>query len=176
MSSDPGALLSREPRYLSIAGANVIIPFAPAALWLPQLSYPYYVAQAMTDDAGREAIEEVLIEVPGAEDALKWQSLQLLRDVTGRDRWWEGTRLAATGADPDFMGHLVLAGVDPWNRTLGEWCAAVYTVATRRADALELEKFRMRLAFPPAGHEDEWETEAEAAAMMAAMADVPGQD
>jgi hypothetical protein len=176
VSTEPGAFLSREPRHLNVAGARIVIPFSPAALWLPQLEYPYYAAQAMTDDDGREALEDVLIEVPGAEDALKHASLDLIREVTGRARWWEGTRLASLGADPDFMGHLILAGVDPWTRSLGEWCAAAYTVATKDADRVGQERFRMRLSFPPVGHEDEWETEDEYAAMEASMADLPGMD
>lgn len=174
MASRLTAALSRDTRYVNVAGARVAVPWAPAALWLPELEYPYYVVQAMTDDEGREAIEDVLVEIPGAEDALKAQSLQLLKDVTGRARWWEGTRLAHMGADPDFMGRMVLAGLDPWQRTLAEWCAAALSLAVDGANRIERERFMMRLSFPPAGHMHEWEDGEDYDATAAGFADMPG--
>lgn len=174
MASSPAAYLSRKPRVLVVAGARVTIPYAPAAAWLEHLEAPTNVAYLMADPESQDRIEEALLEIPGASTSLTHQSTELLKAVTGRPRWWEGVRLALAGADPDVMGELILAGLDPWQRTIGEWSAAVYSLAVRNLDAIEREKFRMRLSFPPAGFAHQWNDGEDFDAMVAGMRDMPG--
>ena len=79
----------------------------------------------------------------------------VLEIVTGR-RWWEGRRLLGWSVQPDVLGQLTLAGVDPWQRSAYEWCAATYALYTRNADETERMRFDFQLSLPPKGYEDDW--------------------
>jgi len=173
--SDPGALISRSPVTLTVAGVKVTVPFAPAAAWLDALQDPARAVLHLADKPSKERLMWALLDVPGAEDAIRAQSYDLIRRATGRSQWWESTRLANTAASPDVLGRLVLAGVDPHTRSIGEWCAAMYTVATQNADQTQQIKFDMTLAFPPPGYEDEWDDDEDYESMAAGFRDLPGQ-
>lgn len=174
MASEFASLISRAPVTVNVAGAEVIIPYAPAAAWIEAIEQPAYVAFHLADGPSREALLRVLLEVPGAEQALEHQSHALIARATGRARWWEGVRLANTAASADVLGHLVLAGVDPHARTIGEWCAAMYAVATKDADDTGRIRFEMQLAFPPSGFEDRWDDGEDYDQMVAGFRDLPG--
>lgn len=174
MTSEFAALISRTPAALNVAGVQVVVPFAPAATWLEALSAPHVLAFTLADQDSKRKLIDALTTVPGAAEALESQSYALLRSATGRARWWESVRLANTAATPDVLGRLVLAGVDPHTRTIGEWCAAMYTLATQNADETGLIKFEMTLAFPPDGFEDEWDDGEDYDQMIEGFRDLPG--
>lgn len=174
MPSEFASLISRSPVTVNVAGAEVTIPYAPAAAWIEALERPEYLAFTLADEPSRERLLEVLLDVPGAEEALKRQSHALIQRATGWPRWWEGVRLANTAASADVLGHLVLAGVDPHARTIGEWCSAMYTVATRDADETGRIRVEMQLAFPPSGYEDQWDDGEDFDQMVAGFRDLPG--
>ena len=176
MPSEHAYLISRSPVMLTVAGVDVCIPFSPAARWLEAMDDPRSLAFALADRPSQERLLEALVTVPGAEQALYAQSYALLARSTGRARWWEGARLANSGAAPEILGRLVLAGVDPYARTIGEWCAAMYTVATQNSDETGQIRFEMQLAFPPAGFEDQWDDGEDYDQMMAGFRDLPGMD
>src|SRR5688500_5163531 len=174
-ASEAGARISRSPVTLTVAGVKVTVPFAPAAVWLDALQDPARAVLHLADKSSKERLMWALLDVPGAEEAIRSQSYELIRRATGRATWWESTRLANTAASPEVLGRLVLAGVDPHTRSIGEWCAAMYTVATQNADETQLIKFDMTLAFPPPGYEDEWDDGEDYDAMAAGFRDLPGQ-
>ncbi|MFJ8301602.1 hypothetical protein ACIQ9R_37635 [Streptomyces sp. NPDC094447] len=78
-----------------------------------------------------------------------------LEVATGR-RWWEAQRLLSMSVQPEALGHLTLAGVDPWQRSAYEWCAATYALYTKYTDDTARLKFDFQLSIPPRGYEDEW--------------------
>lgn len=174
MASDASLLLSRDDIHLTVAGATIRIPFAPAATWLNVLDQPDYLIFGLADQEGKETLLSLLVDTPGADQAIRTQSRALIKRVTGRERWWEAVRLAYTGASPGFLGHLVLAGVDANVRTIGEWCASVYTVSTRNADDTGRIRFDMSIALPPEGLEDEWDDGNDFESMQADFRDFPG--
>ena len=51
---------------------------------------------------------------------------------------------------------MVLAGVDPWSLTVGQWCAAIYTLYTRDRKPDDVFKFDVLVNAAPAGEVDEW--------------------
>ena len=63
----------------------------------------------------------------------------------------------STSAGPDVLGRLVLANVDPWARSLGEWCAATYALCVKGCDEKGRMRFDFSLSVPPPGYEDEWD-------------------
>lgn len=174
MPSEFSSLISRSPVTINVAGAEVTIPYASAAVWIEAMERPAYLAFTLADEPSRERLIGVLMDVPGSAEALERQSHALIRSATGRARWWEGVRLANTAASADVLGHLVLAGVDPHARTIGEWCSAMYTVATKDADETGQIRFEMQLAFPPSGYEDQWDDGVDYDEMVAGFRDLPG--
>lgn len=157
-----------------MAGVEVHVPFRPATQWVDAMQTPSAALFHLTDAEGRKGIVRALVTVPGAREALEHQSHALITQATGRARWWEAVRLVMTSIEPNVLGRLVLAGVDPETRTIGEWCAAMYAVATQNVDETGRIRFDMALAFPPDGFEDEWDDGEDYEAMVAGFRDLPG--
>lgn len=174
MASDFAAIL-REPVPVTVGGRRILLPYRPAAVWARSLDRLHFLAPQLADEDGREAMAELIIESPGAVAEIRSESLRILTEAVGR-KWWEASRLIATSASSSVLGSLVLAGVDPWNRSVGEWCAAVYTLCTRHADEKALLKFDFTLSLPPPGYEDEWDDEGDdPAAIQAGLAKMIGK-
>jgi len=103
-------------------------------------------------------------------------SFGLIEKVSGRPKWWEAVRLGASSDDQKFLGSLLLRGLDPWQRSFGEWCAASYTLIAENLKPLEEERFRMQLMIPPPGYEDEWDDDpGEWDKMIASARAMPGR-
>lgn len=155
MTSDFAAFL-RTPLTVTVSGRTVRVPFHPAAEWALALDKLDVLAIRLASPEDRDAISELVFTHSGVVDEIRDESLRLLSEATGR-KWWEAGRLLSTSAAPEVLGHLVLAGVDPWQRTVGEWCAAVYALCVKNRDEKERMKFDFTLSLPPAGYEDEWD-------------------
>lgn len=176
MPSEYALLISRAPVTVNVAGVQVTVPFSPAGVWIEHLDRPSTLLYRLADEPSQRALLEALRTVPGADKALENQSYAFLARMTGRARWWEGLRLANTGAAPDVLGRMVLNGVDPYARTVGEWCAAMYTLAVQDQDETGVIRFEMQLAFPPAGFEEQWDDGEDYETMAAGFRDLPGMD
>jgi len=153
---DVVAPLSRGPVPIRIGALAFALAWRPAAEWTT-IRTELDVIRWLDDDA-RNTIGRLTLDGTVTSRALTDAVHQVLELVTGR-RWWEGHRLLQYSVQPETLGHLALAGVDPWQRSAYEWCAAVYALHTRNADERERMKFDFQLSLPPRGYEDEWGVE-----------------
>ena len=151
-------LLSRDPITVHVGLRTVIVPYAPAARWSGAVTGPQGIGgtlMRLTDDAMVAAIRQGLMHGDLTADDLFTASHDLIKAATGRS-WWASARLLGLGNDPRCLGHMVLAGVDPWSLTVGQWCAAVYTLYTRDRKPDDVFKFDVLVNAAPAGEVDEW--------------------
>nr|WP_250762519.1 hypothetical protein [Streptomyces sp. MSC1_001] len=148
--------LSRGPVPVQIGGRTLLLAWRPAAEWT--------TVQAEMDvlgflsDEDRALVGRMILNGTVGSDNVVRAVHGVLETVTGR-RWWEGHRLLAMSVQPEALGHLTLAGVDPWQRSAYEWCAATYALYTKHADEKERLKFDFQLSIPPRGYEDDWATD-----------------
>lgn len=148
--------LSRRPLTVTVADVRAEIPYRPAAVWVEELSQLHVLAAVLADGPAREALADAVLAYPGAATRLREESLRILGEAAGM-KWWEAGRLLSTSAGGEVLGRLVLAGVDPWTRTVGEWCAAVYALCVKGQDEKGRIRFEFMLSLPPPGYEDEWD-------------------
>lgn len=156
MPSDGRSLLSRDPIPFRVAGVDFHVPYAPAAQWIGHLRRPGSLAGALMGAPARERLADVIVDAPEALEELKAESLRVL-GVAGGRKWWEVARLLNTSQSPEVLGRMVLAGADPWARSVGEWTAATYALCVKGADDKARLKFDFSLSIPPAEFEDEWD-------------------
>lgn len=161
------APLLRESLTITVAGTRIAIPYRPAAVWAKGLENLDRLAAVLADDESRDVLVDAIIDDPQGVDNLRAESLRILAEQGGR-KWWEVGRLLATSASPEVLGRLVLSGVDPWGRSLGEWCAATYALCVKGQDEKGRMRFDFSLSIPPPGYEDEWDDGAEDPAAAAA--------
>jgi hypothetical protein len=153
---DVVAPLSRGPVPIRIGALAFALAWRPAAEWTT-IRTELDVIRWLDDDA-RNTIGRLTLDGTVTSRALTDAVHQVLELVTGR-RWWEGHRLLQYSVQPETLGHLALAGVDPWQRSAYEWCAAVYALHTQNADEAGRLRFDFQLSIPPRGYEDEWGVE-----------------
>lgn len=156
MASDRAPVFLRSPLTVIVAGVTVTVPYRAAAEWVAHLDQLHILAAKLADQDGRDTLARLIVEHPAAAEQLKEESLRLLAEVTGR-QWWESGRLLATSADTEILGRLVLAGVDPWQRSVGEWAAAVYALCLKDQDQKGRDRFKFTLSLPPPGYEEQWD-------------------
>lgn len=151
-------ILSRDPLTITVAGTRIEIPYRPAAVWAraTRESSRLPVAAALADDTGRETLADLLLEEDGAVADLRAESRRILGDVGGRP-WWEVSALLNTSVEGELLGRMLLAGLDPWQRSLGEWIAATYALCLKGQDEKGRIRFQFSLSIPPPGYEDEWD-------------------
>lgn len=148
--------LSRGPVPVEIGGRTLMLAWRPAAEWTT-VQTEMDVLRFLTDE-DRSVVGRMILDGIVRSDNVVSCVHQVLEAVTGR-RWWEGHRLLTMSVQPDALGHLTLAGVDPWQRSAYEWCAATYALYTRHADEKERLRFDFQLSIPPRGYEDDWLTD-----------------
>jgi hypothetical protein len=100
-------------------------------------------------------------------------SYKLLEECTGR-RWWQAARILLTGEAPDFLGRATLAGMDPWNLTVGQWCSGLYALLTQNLDEPGRFKVDAQLSMPPAGVDDDDWADDDFDQMVASARNMPG--
>lgn len=149
-------LLARAPVTVTIAGTRVRLPYRPAAEWVAAVEDLSRLAGTLADDEGRSAIVDLVLEHASAVTELRRESYRILAEATGR-KWWEAGRLISTSVGTEVLGRMVLAGVDPWSRSVGEWVAAVYALCTKGQDEKGRLRFDFMLSLPPPDYEDEWD-------------------
>lgn len=167
------APLLREPLTIRVAGTAITIPYRPVALWVKALGEQARLplAAALADAPAREVLADLLMEHPQAAADLRAESLRILGETSGR-KWWEAGRLLNTSVAPEILGRMVLAGVDPWNRSVGEWCAAVYALCVKGQDEKGRLRFDFSLQLPPPEFEDEWDDDGDPAEAQAFLASI----
>lgn len=148
--------LSRGPLPLEIGGRTFMLAWRPAAEWTT-VQAEMDVLRFLDDD-DRTVVGRMILDGTVRSDNVVGSTHRVLETVTGR-RWWEGWRLLSMSTQPEALGHLTLAGVDPWQRSAYEWCAATYALYTRHADEQGRLKFDLQLSIPPRGYEDQWLTD-----------------
>lgn len=173
MASD-FALLLREPSTVTVAGVRIHIPYRPAAEWMRALTRLDALAGALAAREARDVLVELLMDHPDAYAQLRAESLRILGEAGGR-KWWEVGRLLSTSAQPEILGRLVLAGADPWTRSVGEWCAATYALCVKGQDEKGRLKFDFSLSIPPQEFEDEWDDGDDPAVVLAGLAGLTGE-
>ncbi|MFJ9029818.1 hypothetical protein ACIRQP_15045 [Streptomyces sp. NPDC102274] len=174
---DPYAAISRSPATVTVAGHLVTIPHRPAGAWLAALAdaRPSLALMRVADGPSRAWLIGQLAAGDLPWDIAAQGSYDALTAAGGRP-WWETHRLLSLSVEPSTLGHLVLAGLDPWARSTGEWTAAVYTLLTRHAKPEEVFKFDSQLGAPPPGFEDHWDDDTDFEAMAAAARNMPGMN
>lgn len=153
--NDPLRPLSRAPVRVHVGARELTLPWRPALDWIEILRQgPDALAVALCE----EPDECVMALATGALSlsAVQSASHALLEAESGK-RWWVALKLAYTSATPAVLGELTLSGVDPSRVGFGQWCAAVYRILTRNADAKERMKTDFELELPPPGYEDAWD-------------------
>jgi hypothetical protein len=155
MTSDFAPLL-RSPLTVRISGQELQVPYQPAAVWAQGLDRLEFLVSLLADSETRDRIIDLRINDSRVRGDLERESLRILGEQTGM-RWWEAGRLISTSVSPEVLGHLTLAGVDPWSVSVGQWCAAVYAVCTKDTDREGRTKFDFLLSIPPPGYEDQWD-------------------
>lgn len=150
------ALLSRHPVAVTIGGEQLFLPFRPAADWVAGMDRLTFLVAHLADPEMRDRIAQLRISHARVRDDLKDESLRILEEQGGR-KWWEVGRLLATSVSTEVLGHLVLSGVDPQQRSVAEWCAAVYALCLKDADEKHRMRFEFTLSLPPPGYEDQWD-------------------
>jgi hypothetical protein len=146
----------RDPVIVTVAGARFVIPYRPAAEWIQALGHVGSLAATLAEPEDRDELADLVLEYPYARTDLERESLRILGEASGRN-WWEAGRLANTSVSGEVLGLMVLAGADPWARSLGEWCAAVYALCVKGQDEKGRVKFDFTLSVPPPGYEDAWD-------------------
>jgi hypothetical protein len=138
-----------------VAGTELTVPWRTAREWIVALSSSGHGAilrLAENPDAVVVDLAAGRITIVPVRDATR----ELLGRLTGR-RWFIAEKLAYTGASGEMLGEMVLSGVDPDRVGIGEWCAAVFRVLVRNADAKQRASLDFELSIPPDGEEESWD-------------------
>jgi hypothetical protein len=136
-----------------IGGQAFDLAWRPAAEWTSvrvEMDVIRFLSDADRDTVGRMIIDGIVTP-----DNVVSAAHTVLETVTGR-RWWEGQQLLRMSTQPELLGRLTLAGVDPWQRSAYEWCAATYALCTQNASEQDRMRFDFQLGLPPKGYEDAW--------------------
>lgn len=151
-------LLSHDAITVHVRGAAVIVPYTPAARWSAAVTGaqgPGGALMRLASPEARDTLTDGLLYGNTTAQDLFTASYEAIRQATGRS-WWEAARLLGLGSDARTLGPMVLAGVDPWSLTAGQWCAAIYTLYTQNQKPDDVFKFDVAIGAAPAGVEDEW--------------------
>ncbi|MFK3734072.1 hypothetical protein ACI2LJ_27825 [Streptomyces sp. NPDC088090] len=138
---------------IQIGGQAFALAWRPAAEWTTVRTELDVIR--LLPETDQDTVGWMILEGETSFRSLADAAHSVLETVTGR-RWWEGIRLLMMSVQPETLGHLALAGVDPWQRSAYEWCAATYALHTRNADEKARMRFDFQLGIPPRGYEDEW--------------------
>lgn len=168
---------AREEIFVRVAGTDVQIPYAPAAVWIEALTTDSGTAPLVTVLASQQDSDLILSRVLAGRiswDDVQRASYELLKEASPF-KWWKTARLLAAAGRPDFVGLLLTHGVDPWNRSAAEVACVVYSLLTRNTDAKGKFKIDAQVDDPPPGIvDDEWMSESDFAAMVAQARNAPG--
>lgn len=168
------ALISRSLVRVTIGGRDFLLPYRCAAEWIQATQRSTALVARLATPEQREELLDLVMDHPDGARDMTLEGKRILGEATGRPGY-QAQKLIAASLGTETLGRLVLAGVDPWQRTIGEWCAALYALYVKGADTKERNKLDFSLALPPPGAEDEWDDgansdpEATASAVQAMM-------
>jgi len=169
---------SRDPLYISVAGREIQVPYAPAAVWIDALlagGGTTALLVALTDEETGDRVLSGLLEGDVELSAVQQGSYDLLA-AAAPYRWWKTAKLLSAAGRDDLTGHLLLSGVDPWQRSAAEIACTVYALLTKGADQKNRFKIDAEIDDPPPGIvDDEWMSEDDFTAMVDAARNAPGQ-
>lgn len=151
-----GSVLARTPARVRVGVCEALIPWHPAGAWLAEADRLPVLVSRLAELHIRDLFADEVMTRPGAAAALEAESYRILAEATGRT-WWEAGRLMKMSLESEVLGRLVLAGVDPWQRSIGEWCAAAYALLVKGHDQKGRTKLDFSLSLPPKGWEDAWD-------------------
>ena len=157
---------------------EVRVPWCPADRWISCTTAtlgPVTTLVGLTDDATGAAVVERIVDGRVTPEAAAAAAYDLLGQATPY-KWWKSVRLMSLSCRDYIAGHLTLAGLDPRDLTVAQWCASVYTLITRNAD--DKTKFKTDVVFddpPPGVVDDDWMSPDDFNAMVAAARAMPGQ-
>lgn len=172
-ASDPYA---RTAVSTPLGGREIVAPWAPADRWVSCVVLsPLSILSGLTSDADGSFVVDQVLEGVITPEQVSQAAYALLEDAVPY-RWWKTVRLLSLSTRDDIAGHLTLAGLDPRNLTVAQWCMAVYTLVTRNSDAKEKFKTDAEFDAPPEGVEvNDWISDDDFNAMVAQARAMPGQ-
>lgn len=158
---DPTSSLRPFELVVTLGGRDYTVRAAYADEWLTVLLpeegvdlsdiIPGMLAEA-DQDRFNEAVWEGMIPDGEIEDV----SLEVLKEVSGRDWWWVLHLLwSATGAWMIVYGRMVSQGIDPTRIPLGAFLDAMYLMCIQNMDKEQRSEFDRMLEKPPPGVEFE---------------------
>ena len=141
---------------VQIGGRTFMLAWRPAAEWTTVQTEMDVIG--FLSERDRFLVGRMILDGTVGADNVVTMAHDVMEAVTGR-RWWEGQRLLGMSVTPEALGYLTLAGVDPWQRSAYEWCAATYALYTKHADEKARLRFDFQLSIPPRGYETDWGSE-----------------
>lgn len=167
---------SREPYALRAGSVTLAIAYRPAGAWVPPLASGQVleVLTGFCEPKGLGLLTQELACQRVSLDDVKNAALKLVCEASGWRRWWEAVRLCTLSESRDGIGHLALAGLNPWNMSLAQWCCATYVVYTQHLKPEDQFKFDAQLATPPPGIVDTWDDGSDFDMMVQASRSLPG--
>ena len=150
-------LLLPRPVRVTLGGADYYAQPGTALEWIEQFEHD--VRLAVLPFLGAGPREDVGLRLATGELVVKdveRATFAVLEELTGH-HWWWAYRVAHMGTTDAFLGELLLSAVRAHEVSLGQWCAAVYRIITRHADAKERIKIDFELDTPPEGYEEAWD-------------------
>ena len=177
MSPKERSPYAREPLSVTLAGAHLAVPYAPAAVWVNALcegsGHFTLITSLLPERDTAAVVDRVLNGGVTLEDVQK--AAESLLSAAAPYSWWKTARLLSASARQDIAGSLTLSGLDPWELTPAQWATAVYASLVKGLESKDKFKVDAVLDDPPAGVTDEWMDESEFQAMIAAARNAPGQ-
>lgn len=160
--------LLRDPAHVSVGGVSLVVPWAPASVWIRAIARGQDgIALDLAEEGRSDALRALAAGTLSLIDVAK-MSHELLAAETGF-KWFAAVRLIVTAAGGDVLGEMTLSGVDPERVSVGQWTAAAYRVLTKGRDEKQRLRFDFDLELPPEGYEDEWDDGDAGFAAMAAL-------
>lgn len=147
-------LLAPRPVPVQLGTSEYRVPALPAARWLRAMSGPTLldVVPGLLEAPDRVRVANAMVlgrlTARQCADAAK----TTITTVSAR-KWWEAMRLVGSVDQPrgELYGHLMLAGIDPEQCSIGAWCSALHTLLVRNLDDKGRMKYDASMMLPPDG-------------------------
>lgn len=167
---------AREAYTVRLGDLDIRAPWSAADRWITCVTAsPLAILAGLAESPEDLIVVERLIDGVLTLEEVSAAAYKLLEQAVPY-RWWKTVRLLSLSTRDDIAGHLTLAGLDPRDLTVAQWCAAVYVLVTRNADTKEKFKTDAEFDAPPPGVvDDQWISDDEFNAMVESARAMPGQ-
>jgi hypothetical protein len=149
---------SREHLSVELAGRSVRVPYRPAVEWIDAVSVfsgPTALLASMVSPEDQSRILDSLAVGTLPDGDLADASYALLKEAVPAFDWWESYRLLDLSTERVTCGRCAVAGLDPHELTVAQWCSAVYALVRDGVSEKDLFKFDAALSAVPEGVEDD---------------------